>query len=81
MKHSVKILTAHPRTSKAVFRARANAHVVLQLANNVLGSFASFSPDSDNDDDADDDCHEDDFLLRSLILKKQVRRFFFFYFC
>ena len=38
-----------------------NAHVVLQLANNVLGSFASFSPDSDNDDDADDDCHEDDF--------------------
>ena len=61
MKHSVKILTPHPRTSKAVCRARANAHVVLQLANNVLGSFASFSPDSDNDDDADDDCHEDDF--------------------
>ena len=39
----------------------ANAHVVLQLANNVLGSFASFSPDSDNDDDPDDDYHEDDF--------------------
>ena len=36
-------------------------YVVLHLVNNVLGSFASFSPDSDNDDDADDDCHEDDF--------------------
>lgn len=34
---------------------------MLQPANNVLGSFASFTPDSDNDDNADDDCHEDDF--------------------
>ena len=33
---------------------------MLQLANNVLGSFASFLPDSDDDND-DDDCHEDDF--------------------
>lgn len=32
---------------------------MLQLANNVLGSFASFLPDSDDDDD--DDRHEDDF--------------------
>lgn len=34
---------------------------MLRPASNVLGSFASFSPDSDNDDNADDDCHEDDF--------------------
>ena len=34
---------------------------MLQLANDVLGSFASFSPGSDNDDDADDDCYEDHF--------------------
>ena len=34
---------------------------MLQLANNVLGSFASFTRDSDNDDDPDDDYHEDDF--------------------
>lgn len=33
---------------------------MLQLANNVLGSFASFLPDSDDDND-DDDRHEDDF--------------------
>ena len=33
---------------------------MLQPANNVLGSFASFLPDSDDDND-DDDCHEDDF--------------------
>ena len=35
---------------------------MLQLANNVSGSFASFLPDSDDDnDDDDDDRHEDDF--------------------
>ena len=28
---------------------------MLQLANDVLGSFASFSPDSDDDDFDDDD--------------------------
>ena len=33
---------------------------MLQLANDVLGSFASFSPDSD-DDDGDDDDGDDDF--------------------
>ena len=50
---------------KLYLESGANAHVVLQLANNVLGSFASFLPDSDDDndddDDDDDDRHEDDF--------------------
>ena len=37
----------------------ANAHVLLHLVNNVLGRFASFSPDSDDDDDDDND--DDDY--------------------